>query len=197
MGWDRLTLPQGAVDGSISWIRAWEKLLVHPPSASMELVFGAARGVPMSHGLHRGAVRSPSRPGQANDDHWWGGMQSTLLKLTGRVVNDRVSLSITRRRRPHIALGGCRREYKTLFVVFDGFLPRLNSVKTSILRPLREDGGGPQELDVRSKSGIAPSSTGVVRIDRGFKTTGVEPWTYLPSSRQGLDSILAFWHFLA
>jgi len=140
MGWDRLTLPQGAVDGSISWIRAWEKLLVHPPSASMELVFGAARGVPMSHGLHRGAVRSPSRPGQANDDHWWGGMQSTLLKLTGRVVNDRVSLSITRRRRPHIALGGCRREYKTLIVVFDGFLPRLNSVKTRPLYPPTSSG---------------------------------------------------------
>ena len=32
MGWARLTRPRGAADGSISWIRAWEKLLVHEMS---------------------------------------------------------------------------------------------------------------------------------------------------------------------
>ena len=35
-----------------------------------------------------------------------------------RVVNDRVSLDITRQRRRHIAPGGCRRRYKTLILGF-------------------------------------------------------------------------------
>jgi hypothetical protein len=33
MGWARLTRPRGAADGSISWIRAWEKLLVQARAA--------------------------------------------------------------------------------------------------------------------------------------------------------------------
>ena len=33
---------------------------------------------------------------------------------------------------------------------------------------------------MRSKSGIAPSSLqGICTDDRGFETTGIEPWTYL------------------
>ena len=42
-----------------------------------------------------------------------------------------------------------------------GVLPPFKTIEIHpFLRPLREDRGRPRELDVRSKSGIAPSSSG-------------------------------------
>ena len=42
-----------------------------------------------------------------------------------------------------------------------GVLPPFKIIEMHpFLRPLREDRGRPRELDVRSKSGIAPSSSG-------------------------------------
>ena len=63
--------------------------------------------------------------------------------LIGRVVNNHMILGVTRRgrRRRHIAPGGCRRGYKTLILGFRMFLPRLNSVKTSIFTASEEGWG--------------------------------------------------------
>ena len=58
---------------------------------------------------------------------------------------------------PQVAAGGGIRLY---FLVFDGFTPPKLSKNVHFYGFLREDGGGSQELDVRSKSGIAPSSSG-------------------------------------
>ena len=66
-------------------------------------------------------------------------------------------------------------------------LPRLNSVKTSIFTA-SEGGWGRASgigcaVEVRDRPELFRV---VVRIDRGFETTGIEPWTYLLSPGQAM-----------
>ena len=72
-------------------------------------------------------------------------------------------------------------------------LPRLNSVKTSIFRA---SGGGWGRasgigcaVEVRDRPELFRV---VVRIDKGFETTGLEPWTYLLTPGR-VDFFCVFW----
>ena len=73
-------------------------------------------------------------------------------------------------------------------------LPRLNSVKTSIFTA-SEGGWGRASgigyaVEVRDRPELFRV---VVRIDRGFEVTGIEPWTYLLSAgRVDFCPFLAF-----
>ena len=74
-------------------------------------------------------------------------------------------------------------------------LPHQNSVETSIFTA-SEGGWGRASgigcaVEVRDRPELFRV---VVRIDRGFETTGVEPWTHLPSPGRGrFLPFLAVW----
>eukprot|EP00964_Phaeocystis_antarctica_P021876 scaffold12159_cov58-Phaeocystis_antarctica.AAC.2 len=95
-----------------------------------------------------------------------------LTSALGGVVNDRVSLDITRRCLRHIAPGGCRRGYDALILTFRWFYPRLNPVKTSIFTASEGGWGRASGIGCAVEVGDRPELFRVVvRIDRGFETS--------------------------